>query len=333
MENHFSKELLSADDLMKVSWRMFKERFLKFLYIFLLSIVFFLFVFTILFALALFQGSSAAIFSALLLILLSLLIIAIIQNLMFFEVIRNKHVRIRQAFRRAVSRFKPYVGSLFFYLLAVSNLLVLIAFLGFFILMSAMFVSLISYMQSVSVVFGMVAAFLIFFVGVLLTVCTVYAYTWQYFFFFDVIMQGMPVRESLDHSFSLISRNKRDIFEKSGMFLLLSILVLLTLSVISTFASGLGFIVEAGNYVMSAWAVVYLYAMFEDIKETAPEKVNAADRQSVSLLLKSGSVIVLTTVLLVCFSLALFFAQLGYSSHQAASRVQSSGTITAAESL
>jgi hypothetical protein len=208
---------------------------------------------------------------------------------------------------------KPYIGSLTFYLLVVSNLTVLFLFLGLFVMMAAVFVSVISYMQSVSVIFGMLAAFLIFFVAMLLTVCAVYAYTWQYFLFFDVIMHGMPVRESLDHSFYLINKNKRDIFEKSGSFLLFFVLTVLTLSVISTFTPGLGFIVEAGNYIMAGWAIVYLYVMFEDIKAANPGKAGAADRQSVSLLVKSGSVIVLTIILLLCFSVALAIAQLEYS--------------------
>lgn len=313
MENQFSKEALSADDLMKVSWKMFKERFLKFLYIFLLSIVSVLFSGTIFLALALFQGGDTAVFFALLAVSFVVLLVAIVQNLMFLEVIRNKNVRIRQALRRALPKVKPYVGSLASYLLVASNLIVLFLFLGLFVVMAAVFVSVISYMQSVSVIFGMLAAFLIFFVALILMVCAVYAYTWQYFLFFDVIMHGMPVGESLDHSFYLINRNKRDIFEKSGSFLLFFILAILTLSVISNFAPGLGFIVKAGGYVMASWALVYLYAMFEDIKAANPGKAGVSDRQSVSLLMKSGSVIILTVVLLTCFSVALAITEPGYS--------------------
>lgn len=313
MEKQSSRETLSADDLMKVSWKMFKERFLKFLYIFLLSIVCVLFMGTVFLALALFQGSNTAILLALLVVFCAILLIAMVQNLMFLEVVRNKNVRIRQALRRAIPKVRPYAGSLAFYLLVASNLIVLFIFLSLFVVMAGAFISIISYMQSVSVIFGMLVAFLIFFVSLILTVCAIYAYTWQYFLFFDVIMHGMPVRESLDHSFYLINKNKRDIFEKAGSFLLFFVLTLLTLTVISTFTPGLGFIVEAGNYVLAGWAVVYLYAMFEDIKAANPGNASAADRQSVSLLVKSGSVIVLTVILLMCFSVALTITQLEYS--------------------
>lgn len=330
MEKQSPRETLSADDLMKVSWKMFKARFPKFLYIFLLAIVGVLFLSTVFLALALFQGSNTAVLLALLMVFVSVLLIAILQNLMFLEVVRNKNVRIRQAFRRALSKVRPYLSSLAFYLLVASNLMVLFLFLGLFVLMAGMYVSIVSFMQSFSVIFGMVAAFLIFFVALILTVCAIYAYTWQYFLFFDVIMHGMPVREALDHSFYLINKNKRDIFEKSGSFLLFFVLTLLTLSIISNLAPGLGFIVEVGNYILAGWAIIYLYAMFEDIKAANPGDAAAADRQSVSLLLKSGSVIVLTVSLLMCFSLALAVAQLedleGYDSGTAQPGLQ--GTVS-----
>lgn len=308
MEN-LPKVLLSADDLMKVSWKMFQERFLKFLYVFLLATVAFLATMTILLALAMASGDGGIIFVAFFLIFVALVIIVLIQNIMFFEIINNKNVRIRQAFRKALPRIKPYIGSLTVYLLVALNLIVLFAFLGVFILMSVVFVSMLSTLQSVSVIFGMLSSFLIFFMGVVLTILFIFAYVWQYFLFFDVIIKDASPREALDHSLSLVVSHRRAIFERVGIFFLCYILILLTLTMLSGMHPIFGVLTELANYIFGILGVLFLYAMYENLRAIGPDKADAAARQTVSILLKSGSVILLTVTLLMILSCAFFLAQ------------------------
>ena len=325
MENP-SKAPLSADDLMKVSWKMFQERFLKFLYVFLLAAVVFLFTMTILLALAMASGDGGIVFVAFFLTFVALVIIVLVQNIMFFEIVDDKNIRIRQAFRKALPKIKPYIGSLTLYFLITLNLIVLFAFLGVFVLMSTIFVSMLSALQSISVILGMLSAFLIFFMGIVLTVLFIFTYIWQCFLFFDVIIGGMPGREALDHSLSLIVKYRRSVFERVGIFFLCYILILLTLTMLSGMHPIFGTLTEMANYILGMLGVLFLYAMYENLKAIGPDKADTAPRQTVSLLLKSGAVIFLTITLLMIISCAFLLVQTDFPSvaAQALTGMQSS---------
>jgi len=314
MENLFSKGFLSADELMKVSWKMFQERFLKILYIFLLSTVTFVCIATVLMALALFSQSVEVIFFAFFLAFVALLFVVLVQNIMFFEVIRNKNIRIRQAFKRSLPKMKPYIGSLALYLLISLNLIFFFVFLSCFISMSVIFANILPAAQGVSVIFGIMTTFLAFFMGIGLLIPFFFAYVWQYFLFFDLIIADMPVRESLDHSFSLIRRHGQYVFERAIIFASCYLLILLTLVILSSLSPVFGAIAEVAHYVLCIWATMYLYAMYENLKAVSPDNPSSSDRQVVSFMLKSGAVILVTAVLLLIFSCMFLLAQMNFSS-------------------
>lgn len=313
MENQLSKGLLSADDLMKISWKAFLQRFLKFAYVLLLAVLSFLFVSTILLALGMSTHDGGIILIAVFLDVIAFLVIVLVENIMFYEIVENKSIRIRKAFRRALPKIKPVLGCWATYYLVSLNLLVLLLFLGGFILMSAALVSFVSATQSLAVAFGMLSAFLILFTGVLLMILSILAGIWQRFLFFDVIIKGIPVREALDHSFSLLSQNRQFIFERASVFFMLYILIQLTLTVLAEIHPVFSTVSEIADYILVGWGVMFNYAMYENIKAAgAAEPIDTAQRQSVALLLKGGWVILLTIILLV-ISFCVFFVVQSYT--------------------
>jgi len=313
MQKLFSGALLSADDLMKISWKMFQERFLKLLYVFLLSVVFFLLTSTVLLAFALYSSSALVTFFVLFLSFLILIGIVLVQNVMFFEIIKNKNVRLRQAMRRAIPLIKPYLGSLFLYILISLNLIIFMAFLCLFISMAAIFTTILPVAQGFSVIFGITSTFLAFFMGMAILIPIVYAYIWQYFMLFDLIIAGRGVRESLDHSFSLIDRNKQAIMERATVFILCYMLILLTVGVLATANPFFAIIARILNYVLIVWAMMFLYALYENLNALSEERPTAGERQAVSLLLRSGAVIMVTMSLLLVFSFVFVLSQTGYT--------------------
>lgn len=301
MEN-LSKSLLSADDLMKVSWKSFWGRFLKFVYIFLLALAAFLFIATILLTLALVSQNSAVIFISLFLVCVAFLIIALVRNVMFFEVVKNKDIGIRQAFRRAVPKLSSYVDSLFLYFVIALNLLVLCVFLGSFVLVSAVFLNLLPVAQSVSAILSIIFSFMILSLGIVLVALFAFAYVWKYFLFFDVLIKNMPVREAINHSFSLTNGNIRAIFERAEIFFLCCVLALVNLMMLSIFHPVFSVIAQAACFVAEGLGVMFLYAMYENLEKAGQPKTNAADARMVSYLIKGGSIILLASVFSVLFA-------------------------------
>ncbi|MFA7170434.1 MAG: hypothetical protein WC180_00415 [Candidatus Paceibacterota bacterium] len=310
MENLFSKELLSADDLIKVSWKAFWQRFLKFAYVRMLAIVSFLFASTVLVASALASFGGGIMLTAILLDIVVFLIIVLVENIMFYEIIKDKNIRIRKAFRKALPKIKPVIGCWSVYFLTSLNLVVLLMFLGGFFLMSVALIRILPAAHTMNVVFGMMSAFLILFVGVILMILSIFAGIWQRFLFFNVIIEGMPVREALDHSFSLLSKNKQFVFERAGGFFLLYILIQTTLVVLSYIHPVFDTVRGVANYVLAGWWIVFHYSMYENIKAAGAEKkVDEVDRQAVASLLKSGWVILLTGIMVTIFSCVFLVAQ------------------------
>lgn len=302
MEN-LSKSLLSADDLMKVSWKSFRGRFLKFVYIFLLALAAFLFSATILLTLALVSQNGAVIFVSLFLVCVAFLIIALVRNIMFFEVIKNKDIGIRQAFRKAVPKLNPYVGSLVLCFVIALNLLVLFVFWESFFLMLAVFLNLLPAAQSVSaIIFSVIFSFMIFSMGIVLAALFAFACVWKYFLFFDVLIKNMPVREAINHSFSLANGNIRAILERAGIFFLCCVLALVNLMMLSVFHPVFSVIAQAAYFVAEGLGVMFLYAMYENLEKAGQPKTNATDARTVSYLIKSGSIILLAAILSVLFA-------------------------------
>lgn len=327
MENQLSKGLLSADDLMKISWKAFLQRFLKFAYVLLLAVLSFLFISTILLALGMATHDGGIILIAVFLDVIAFLVIVLVENIMFYEIVENKSIRIRKAFRRALPKIKPVLGCWATYYLVSLNLLVLLLFLGGFILMSAALVSFVSATQSLAVAFGMLSAFLILFTGVLLMILSILASIWQRFLFFDVIIKGIPVREALDRSFSLLSQNRQFIFERASIFFMFYILIQLTLTVLAEIHPLFNTVSEIADYILVGWGVMFNYAIYENIKAAgAVEPIDTVQRQSVALLLKGGWVILVTVTLLIILSCAFFIAQTYFPSvtSQALTGLQSS---------
>jgi MFS family permease len=301
MEN-LSKSLLGADDLMKVSWKSFRGRFLKFVFIFLLTLVAFLFIATILLTLALVSQSGAAVFVSFFLICVAFPVIVLVRNVMFFEVIKNKDIGIRQAFRQSIPKLISYVNSLLLYFVIALNLLVLSVFLGSFVLVSAVFLNLFPAAQSVSAILSIIFSFMIFSMGIVLAALFAFACVWKYFLFFDVLTKNMPVREAINHSFSLANGNIRAILERAGIFFLCCVLALVNLMMLSVFHPVFSVIAQAACFVAEGLGVMFLYAMYENLEKAGQSKTNAADARTVSYLIKSGSIILLAAILSVLFA-------------------------------
>lgn len=309
MENPFAKSLPSADDLMRESWKSFLERFPRFLYVFLLSIVALIFVATVLLALARFSGSEIVVFLALFAIFFAVIAITFVQNIMFFEIIKDKKVRIRVAFRNAIKQIKPYVKSLFLYFLVAVNLLIVLMFFAAFILLSALFISLLPSAAGSYVFFGTATALLSTFVAVLLIIPIVLVYLWQYFMFFDVIINAIPPREALDHSFAMIRKNKIEILQRSFVFILCYFFIIVALGTLSSLSSFAAAVMQVANFILSGWSLLFIYEMYDNVRKMSPSKADKEDRQMVSFALKIGSFILATMLLLWGFSVAFFTLQ------------------------
>ena len=285
---HFKESFLSCKELMKISWKMFEERAVKF---FTISVVIYALVLPVMalpvLAYALTRSWLIAViigvFSA-----VAVIAISLIGNIVYLEIAGDKDLGIRQAAKQSSPKIVPFVKMSLAYLAVAANIylpLVLIFGVCFFLTASAGTVlPQISDAAGWALGLAMLVLFLL-----LIPVCLL-LYALKNFASFALIVGNKPVLESVVHGYRLVKRNRKDVVWRVFVFMVMSLILMLPLSLLSEKYVVVAFLQQLVSLALGYWLFMSMYAMYKKLPAPIGAEPDVKDTKLIKTLIKTGSV-------------------------------------------
>lgn len=302
-----NKGLLGVFELLSISWKMFQERWKKFILLGLslivievgLQFIFGLIITPIIFSLFLTTGqfNIIAIFVLMTIMVLVFSVPSLLFSIAIIEIIKNKDLGITESINTAYGKFFPYIKA------SAIGALIMIGFFAVYFISAALlttgFTLVLSSFDSISILniiswlLGLVAILVVFPVILIMQI-------WIFFALLAVVIEGMQSMPALAYSYELIKCKIRSIIWKfivvCALFLLIVLGLFIMISAIPVLAIIMVPLVFVIYFIGIFTLLIFYYNIYENLKaikiNEIPENFEAKNSGKIKLLAIIGAAII-----------------------------------------
>jgi hypothetical protein len=312
------REMRDIEDLLKASWQMLRERIAKFCAVTIVFIGLFVLVFVPSIALYALTQNALLVAGTVLLSCLAFLILALVQGIVFFELLGDKELRVRDAIRQAFSRLPAYIKLSLATLAVMVDFFLPLTLIGVLYVLAAATVphlaepvlatallNIINWLAGVLVLLSLLA-----FVLLCLPFFLLFG-AWENFAYYALLIEKRRVWESLAYAYGLVKSHKGALLWRIFVFWALGYLFLLLLGGIlggpgtsssePDFSAPLFwvrmFFSQLASLVITFWSYTFMFSLYTDLRALAGNAVAAEDVRKVKRWVKAGAAIVVLGLL------------------------------------
>lgn len=301
-EYEFPDELLSATELLRVSWQSLQPRLWKFFYLALLSVLIVGGTVVLCAAPAVLLRGGLGLIVAVPLLLFVVAYLSLLLNAASIGIVQDKELKVREALRGARGKVRPLFRAALASLALFCTVFLPVVLGGvLYALVTAVFSSsgnsdssildILNWLLGISVFVWMLA--LIPFI-LLLSV-------WQQFLSFDVVLAGRPVMDSAARAWAMLKGRKKALLWRALVFLFPYFIMLAVLDGPAQESSLVALVEQVAIFLFSFWILMYFYALYRNLEVMRAGEATEGDSRTMRRAVRWGSLI---AVLFIFFLLA-----------------------------